>query len=154
MKYFKYLSYVIRHKWFVFVECCKMGIIWRGLLHDLSKLLPDEFFPYVNYFYGNKKVRDETDDKAFDFAWLLHQKKNKHHWQWWILLEDNGEIKIFDMPLEYKKEMLADWKGAGRALGHGDDVREWYGKNKNKMQLHPETRSWIEKQIRYLSKLA
>ena len=64
-KYFKYFHYIIRHKWFVFLECYKEGIIWRGITHDLSKFLPSEFFPYANHFYGEKnsdikKGRDES----------------------------------------------------------------------------------------------
>ena len=70
-KYLKYFNYVIKHKWFVFLECWKAGIIWQGIVHDLSKLLPSEFFPYSIYFYGNSK-----NDKEFDNAWLLHQKRN------------------------------------------------------------------------------
>ena len=25
-KHWRYFSYVLRHKWFVFVECCKLGV--------------------------------------------------------------------------------------------------------------------------------
>ena len=25
-----YLSYVLRHKWYVLLECAKLGILWRG----------------------------------------------------------------------------------------------------------------------------
>ena len=155
-KYLKYLSYVLRHKWYVFIECCKLGIPWVGITHDLSKFRPSEWFPYANYFGGNiKKGRDgtgyykptDTGDKAFDFAWLLHQKRNKHHWQWWILPEDGGGIKILPMTDKYRKEMLADWKGAGKAQGT-PNCKKWYLTNKNKMQLHPETRRWIEEQLK------
>ena len=158
MKYLKYLWYVIRHKWFVFIECCKLGIPWRGFVHDMSKLRPSEFFPYANFFYGKKakSVRDETGyykpsdtgDSAFDFAWLLHQKRNDHHWQWWILPTDNGGEKILMMPLKCCKEMLADWRGAGRAQGTPDVVK-WYYKNKDKMRLHPITRLWIINRLGY-----
>jgi len=92
-KHIKYAKYVIRHKFFVMLECFKHGLIYRGLKHDISKFLPGEWFPYVEFFYGTKakQVRDETGyykptdtgNKAFDFAWLLHQKRNDHHWQWW-----------------------------------------------------------------------
>ena len=152
-KYFKYLSYVIRHKWYVFLECCKVGIIWQGIIHDLSKLKPSEFFPYANYFYGRPRDKTgyykptDTGDKDFDFAWLLHQKRNRHHWQWWILPEDDGGIKILDMPLKYRKEMLCDWRGAGKAQGYGDNTDKWYAVNKGKMQLHRDTRKWIEDNI-------
>lgn len=160
-----YLSYVLRHKWFVFLECCRMGIPWLGIVHDLSKFLPGEWFPYVNHFHGPnsrhkdgshepKQIRDETGyykptdtgDAAFDFAWLLHQKRNKHHWQWWVLPEDNGGLVTLPIPDRYRREMIADWRGAGRAQGM-PDTRAWYVKHRDDMWLHPETRKWVEHQI-------
>ena len=50
------------------------------------------------------------------------------------------------MPDKYRKEMLADWKGAGKAQGT-PNCKKWYLINKNKMRLHPETRRWIEENI-------
>ncbi len=164
MKHLKYLSYVLRHKLYVAIECFRDGLYWQGITHDLSKLLPSEFIPYTNHFYGKKgddikKGRDETGyykptdtgDKAFDFAWLLHQKRNNHHWQWWILPEDDGGIKILEMPDIVIKEMICDWVGAGKAQGFvspkGDrfyETKRWYEKNKSKMNLHYMTRLKIE----------
>lgn len=146
---------MLRHKWFVFIECCKLGIPLRGLWHDWSKFLPWEWFPYAEYFYGEETPKKPKTgyfhkmgrDDQFDFAWLLHQKRNKHHWQWWTLPEDCGKVKILPMPDVYRKEMLADWRGAGKAQGYGDNTSVWYEANKDKMQLHPETRKWIEKQL-------
>lgn len=162
MKHLKYLSYVLRHKWFVFIECCKLGIPWLGIIHDWSKFRPSEWFPYAEHFYGTNKKgikegRDktgyykpyDTGDQAFDFAWLLHQKRNKHHWQWWLLPTDAEGVKIFEMPVKYRKEMVADWRGAGRAQGTPDTIA-WYDKNKDKMQLQKETRKWVEVEIGYL----
>lgn len=102
--YFKYLKYVLKHKWYVFIECCKLGIPLRGLLHDLSKFLPSEFIPYARYFYGNypealtvyeKTYHWKMKTKAvvkgdFDLAWLKHQKRNPHHWQYWLLVNDSS----------------------------------------------------------------
>lgn len=156
MRYWHYLSYVLRHKWFVFLAACRLGVPWLGLVHDLSKFNPDEFAPYANFFYGPqaKKIRDETGyykptdtgKPAFDFAWLLHQKRNHHHWQWWVLPKDDGGEKILEMPMRYRKEMLADWRGAGKAQGT-PDTQAWYRKNGQKMRLGPETRAWIEAQL-------
>ena len=154
-RYLKYLSYVLRHKWYVFLQCYKFGIPWLGLVHDWSKFLPSEFIPYARYFYNPdgtpKQRRDDTGyykpadtgDAAFDFAWLLHQKRNRHHWQWWILPEDSGGIKVLQMPVKYWLEMLADWVGAGLAQG-APDTAGWYAANKEKMTLHESTREWIE----------
>jgi hypothetical protein len=165
MKYFQYLRYLLVHRWYVMIECFRNGLYWRGLMHDVSKFSPDEFFPYVNFFYGNeivKKSRAETGyykptdtgDKKFDFAWLLHQKRNRHHWQWWILPEDEGGVKILEMVYPYNLEMLCDWVGAGKAQGkfspesdHYFETRKWYLRNKSKMQFHPETQKWIEQKL-------
>jgi len=156
-RHFKYLKYVLRHKWFVAIQCIRHGIFFRALTHDFSKFRPSEWFAYVNYFHGDKEPKElknptgyykptDTGDAAFDFAWLLHQKRNRHHWQWWILPEDGGGIKILPMNKTDRLEMLCDWWGASRAQGNGgwDGVLRWYEANKGKMQFHHETQAWIE----------
>lgn len=171
MKYLKYLRYLLRHKWYVAIECFKRGLYWRGLMHDMSKFLPSEFIPYANHFFGQgsdiSRGRDktgyykptDTGDKAFDFAWFLHQKRNPHHWQWWILPEDKRDGKVLDKVLEMKEpyltEMICDWIGAGKAQGHfspPDDplreTRDWWQANNHKMRLHPYTREKIEKLLK------
>lgn len=162
LKHLKYLWYVIKHKWYVFIECCKLGIPIKGLLHDLSKFKPSEWYPYTNYFYGNYPsekemtalefwkydgITKEIIKNQFDKAWLYHQNRNKHHWQYWILQKDSGSTKILEMPDKYKKEMLADWIGAGKAITDSDNCKEWYKNNKDKMLLHKNTRLWIENKI-------
>ena len=158
--YFKYLNYVIRHKWFVFLECCKAGKIWRGLWHDMSKFYPDEFIPYARYFYGDYPEWDrikqvsgyswkhskEGISNSFDLAWLKHQHRNPHHWQHWLLQEDDGDLKILDMPDMYVNEMLADWSGAGRAItGKNDptECKKWYLKNYKRIDLSGWTRTRV-----------
>lgn len=153
------------------IECFKEGLIWRGLMHDISKFFPSEYVPYSNFFYGErgsdiKKGRNETGyykptdtgDKAFDFSWLLHQKRNRHHWQWWVLPEDDGGIKVLPIQEPYLTEMICDWIGAGKAQGHFSpkndryfETRKWYKQNGNKMQLSVESRKKIEKIIQFTS---
>ena len=160
-KYLKNLKYLLQHKWHVMRECFRQGLYWRGLMHDLSKFRPCEFIPYARHF-GRGQLRDKTGyykptdagDKAFDFAWLLHQKKNRHHWQWWILPEDEGGSKILKMPEPYLTEMICDWVGAGKAQGFVSpktdpykETRDWWKVNNNKMQLHPDTRQVIERRL-------
>lgn len=157
-RHIQYGRYLLRHKWYVFKAGCRLGIPFLAALHDNSKFRPDEWGPYATYFYesdGTKRTRrdstgyykpTDTGDAAFDFAWLLHQKRNKHHWQWWTLPEDEGGIKVLPMPDRYRREMLADWIGAGKAQGTPDTLG-WYTANRHKMTLHPETRAWIEAQL-------
>jgi len=157
MRYWRYLSYVMHHKWYVFVECCRLGIPWLGIIHDWHKFLPSEWLPYARFFYtpnGSKKqVRDktgyykpdDTGDNAFDRAWFLHQKRAYHHWQSWAFADTNGGLKLVRIPEKYCLEMIADWRGAARAQGFArDSVIEWYEVNKGKMQFHSETRQWLE----------
>ena len=151
MKYIKYLSYLFRHKWYVFVECCKVGIYWQGIKHDWSKFLPSELIPYTNFFYGEKPANykgfhEPGENIAFDTAWLKHIHRNPHHWQYYVLNNDSGDTKCLPIPVKYVSEMICDWKGAGKAQGHNgpNECRDWYLKNKDKMKLHPETRMQVE----------
>lgn len=323
MRHLSYTRYIIRHKWFVFLECCKLGIPIAGIFHDLSKLLPDEWLAYSDYFYGGKNNLSD-----FEYAWMRHINRNPHHWEYWVRIEEacqephdsvkiarencqsssshsplrktdeknialdaaiispntvshtkqaeqtttkksmlhtdqpiqkkseittnsetpmtekdividnakialdrrgslsntmaethhdvpvqdvqnisssscasitsmeedkrteklsaeevskpidgssettslqdsgssaeiatqpyqnmesvltvnNVRVRVYDMPLRYRKEMLADWRGTGRSLGM-PDTRAWYEKNKAVMVMHPETRRWIEENI-------
>lgn len=153
-KYLKYLQYLLRHKWYVFLECRKWGLLWRGIVHDWSKFLPDEITPYANFFYGGDKRKDqfyspEQGTYEFNVAWLKHQHRNPHHWQHWVLQEDDGGKFALKMPVDCAVEMLCDWRGAGKASGHPDTVA-WYWKNKDKMILHPDTRAFVEEILNVL----
>jgi hypothetical protein len=150
----KYLINVIRHKWFVFLEACKLGVPFLGIIHDISKFLPDEFFPYARYDFANFGNNKPETQLAFDKAWLKHQKRNKHHWQYWLLMNDSGgaikfpeksfkQVEPLPMPEKYIKELVADWKGAGRAYGN-PDTKGWYKHNKPKIILHQETEKCVE----------
>ena len=150
MKYLKYTLYLIKHKWFVALACFRMGLIWRGFVHDISKFYPSEFLAYANYFYARPPCMGARLTKIldkFDRAWLRHQHRNKHHWQHWVLLNDNGTMVVLPMTKKYVYEMVADWIGAGRAIkGRGipkDEVVDWYISNRPIMTLHPETEDKI-----------
>jgi hypothetical protein len=152
--FFSYLWYLCRHKWFVFVECCKLGIPWRGLLHDMSKFSPAEFKAYMEYFYGTPKFKNEVE---FKNAWELHLKRNKHHWNYWVSkvqvntiddlnrFEEHYWLMPKEMPEVYVKEMVADWVGAGKAIHGYNDIQEWYAKNKSLMTLNYFTTKLVEK---------
>lgn len=142
----KYLSYVARHKWFVLVAGLKVKApLWRLLIHDWSKFSRAEWGPYVRKFYGSGDPLDVL--LAFDKAWLHHQHRNPHHWQSWLLREDEGNVIPLRMPEALAREMVADWMGAGRAITGKWDVADWYSLNSGKITLHPETRAYVERLI-------
>lgn len=144
-----YGRYLLRHKWYVFVEACRLGVFLRGLTHDLSKLRPDEWAAYADYFYGghSRKNTPPAVQAAFDLAWLLHQKRNDHHWQFWVLREDSGATKVLPMPDACRRELLADWRGAGRAITGTDNTKDWWLQNGERMLLHEDTTRWLDQQL-------
>ncbi len=154
--YLRYGSYVFRHKWHVLVQCWRFGILWRGLIHDWSKLTFTEWFDYARVFGAKETPRgsdgayNPTVVPGFDHAWLSHIHHNKHHWQFWILFGDVGSERVLEMPRKYAFEMVADWVGAGLAQGGKLGPRRWYHLNKNKMKLHPDTRKLVEKTLESL----
>ena len=159
MKHLKYLKYVVRHKWFVLIACFKCGVNpWRAVIHDWSKFLPSEWFGYADWFYGPWKKLKESEpddfrywmvhaekDSAFKHAWNLHQKRNKHHWQYWTLINDsdNPQVTPLNMPEKYIREMVADWWGAGRAITGKWDALGWY-KKQTTLLLTDGTRNRVE----------
>lgn len=155
-KYIQYFSYLFRHKWFVFVECWKRGLIWQGIVHDYSKFFPDELIPYANYFYGGDKrtnafYNPEEGTYSFNVAWLKHIHRNPHHFQHWVLHNDDGTTLMLPMPSRYMIEMLCDWIGAGKARNGSMGVLKWYTLNKDKIMLADINRMWIEREIGYAS---
>ena len=56
----------------------------------------EEYFAYATYFYGKKTSQVE---KNFDYAWLHHQKENPHHWQYWLLHNDDEGLVALEIPL-------------------------------------------------------
>lgn len=155
LKHLKYLRYVLLHKLYVYREGRKLGLGHVQLLvHDWQKFHPVEWFPYVETFYGDKEGPRRADGgydpnalgEAFDRAWNHHQKRGPHHWQYYLLPLDDGGTKVLPMPDKYRREMLADWRGAGLALGK-PNTRGWYEANRDNMILHSETREWIESRL-------
>lgn len=144
VKHFKYLKYLLKHKWYVGVALVKEGYFLRAITHDLSKFLPSEWVPYTNYFYGDMFERDEG---SFNNAWRLHIKRNKHHWQHYCLIKDSGDIITLEMPYDDMMEMLCDWTGAGISKNGYNDIVKFWNNNKLNILLHPKTRRLVEEYI-------
>ena len=57
--------------------------------HDNSKYTAKEYEAYDAYFYGGRRNNKVEED--FKFAWLHHIHNNPHHWQHWVLINDEPE---------------------------------------------------------------
>ena len=123
--------------------------------HDFSKNSDFEYNAYDEYFYGDRTPEVERN---FDYAWLHHLHNNPHHWQYWILKEDdsiaNGtlmEVKALDMPDNYILEMIADWwsfswKTYLLTKDKNDlyEIFNWYNDHIDKIVLSKDTKLKVE----------
>ncbi len=143
----QYLDYLFKHIGYV-IDVSKTFNI-DASKHDISKFSLFEFEAYLNHFYKDKENKKILETQIqFEYAVLHHIHNNSHHWQYWIALSDDGSRKIFEMPDDYVKEMIADWVGAGFAIYGKNDMQEWYNLNKNKMILHKNTELKINEYIK------
>ena len=111
----KHFNTICKHKYWVFHYCRKAGIVWQGIIHDLSKFSPTEFIESVKYYTGTDSPINECKKiNGYSLAWLHHRGRNPHHYEYWTDNYDKGIISI-DMPFKYILEMLCDYLGAGRA---------------------------------------
>ena len=141
MKLFKHTKLVLKHKWVVFKLCCRIGIPWRGFMHDWSKFSPIEFWEGVKYFDGHKSPISVCKvDKGYSEAWLHHKGRNKHHPEYWVdtSLPDKSVI----MPYKYAAEMICDKIAAGIVYS-GESWKpstqiEYYMKERSLYIIHPQ----------------
>lgn len=140
-----YLKYVLTHKYWVFIGCRILGVsLWQALIHDWSKFLPLEWNAYVARFADGRgstwESKEDTDE--YRRAWRHHWSANPHHWEFWL---DKDGVPA-EMEERYVREMVADWFGAGSALGK-PDIRGWYAKGRaeGRYTLHPNTRALVER---------
>lgn len=103
---FRHLWLVIRHKHEVFKNCARCGLVFRGIVHDLSKFTPIEFFESARYFQGNRSpIGVCRRQNGVSRAWLHHKGRNKHHIEYW----HDVECAVHPMmPYTYAVECVCD----------------------------------------------
>ena len=146
-KFFGHLFLVIRHKNAVLKNCAKCGIIWRGLVHDLSKFSPEEFFESVKYYTGKRSpIGVCREVRGVSRAWLHHKGRNKHHIEYWMD-PDCKEHPI--MPYKYAVECVCDKIAAtkvysGKAYSEDKPLMHWnrYGRL---VPANPKTLAFFDK---------
>ncbi len=111
--------------------------------HDASKNEPDEYEAYDAYFYG-RKTRETVE--RFNEAWLTHIHRNPHHWQHWVLINDDPEegTVVLEMPYPDILEMICDWWAFSWIKGDLFEMFAWYKDHEAYIKLHNNTRSIVE----------
>jgi hypothetical protein len=142
---------VSRHRREVLHNCILAGIPLQGLVHDLSKYAPVEFFNGARYYTGTHSPNvEERKLYGYSRAWLHHKGRNKHHFEyWWDYDMAKRRPVPVKMPLRYVKEMFCDRVAAsrvyrGEAFVQSDPLTYYRGGVASK-HMHPDTASLLEK---------
>ena len=126
-------------------EVIEDGLEWQICFnHDASKTDPEEYDAYDAYFYGNNRSYSVVQN--FKKAWLRHIHNNPHHWQHWILINDEPKegMVVIDMPYIYIVEMICDWWSFSWKKGDLNEIFGWYEDRKDYMKLSANTRRSVE----------
>lgn len=97
--------------------CFQAGLYWQGLIHDLSKFSIYEFW------------------KNSSEAYKHHIKINPHHYEYWILNNDN----FIEMSRKYALELICDYLANQKIK----QVYEWWNDNRSILKIHEDTKCYI-----------
>ena len=157
MHIWKHFSTITRHRHVVIRHCFKAGIFWQGLFHDLSKYSPTEFIPGIKYYMGDKSPNEkERELNGFSRAWLHHQGRNKHHFEYWVdynpVLNRKEPVK---MPTKYVIEMFCDRVAASK-IYQGKNYTDahpltYFQRGNARKKMHPATADLLEEWLTLLS---
>lgn len=153
----KHLNTVNKHRWLVFILCCKAGIPLRGLLHDLSKYSPSEFWGSVKYYQGGKRspIPIQKLQEGFSDVWLHHRSRNKHHIEYWY--DEDAPQKAPVMPYKYTVEMICDKLSAskvyaGKEWNNETELNYWTQRERNRKQVNEKIRQVLDEVFLQVSK--
>ena len=147
IKSIKHLKLITKHKWQVFKLCIRAGIPWRGLVHDLSKYSPTEFFESAKFYVGDHSpITEAKKTNGYSKAWLHHKGRNKHHYEYWF--DGTAPDKTPVIPYKYAVEMVCDTLAAGKTyLGKNwknSSQLEYWNRTKNLTYINIKTANFLE----------
>ena len=152
MKPWQHFKTITHHKWLVFCGCCRVGLFWQGLTHDLSKYSPTEFWNGARYYQGFKSPNAaERDDKGYSEAWMHHKGRNRHHYEYWTDMSPvTRNYDPIPMPRKFLIEGVMDRIAACRTY-QGKAYTDasafvYFEKSRDRQLMHPQT----EKELHYL----
>ena len=150
MKIWQHFKTITHHRLLVMAGCFRVGLYWQGLVHDLSKYSPTEFFTGAKYYQGNRSPNTaEREDKGFSEAWMHHKGRNRHHYEYWS--DMNRQTRCYEsvpMPRKYLVEQVMDRRAAcmvyqGKDYTAGSALA-YFEKSRERELMHPQTRQELE----------
>ncbi len=148
---------ITKHRHKVIAHCYKCGILWQGLKHDLSKYSPTEFVQGVKYYRSDRSPNvGEREVHGYSKAWLHHQGRNKHHFEYWYDYNmKTRQREPVEMPVRYVIEMFCDRIAASKIYcgDEYDDSKplEYFEKGQAKNRMHIRTGKQLEKLLKMLA---
>lgn len=150
MHVLKHLQTINHHKKLVMKGCFAVGLYRQGVLHDLSKYTPTEFFVGCKYYQGTMSPNNaEREARGYSSAWLHHKGRNKHHMEYWIDygVKHTGMCGM-KMPLRYVVEMYIDRVAASKnyqkARYTDRSALDYYLHGRQFHIMHEDTRAMLE----------
>ena len=152
MKAWQHFKTITYHRLLVMQGCFRVGLIWQGLTHDLSKYSPEEFRMGARYYQGTRSPNAaEREDKGYSEAWMHHKGRNRHHYEYWTDMSmQTRRYEPVPMPRKYLVEMVMDRRAAcmvyqGKNYKPGAEL-EYLENSRERLLMHPET----VRQLRHL----
>ena len=139
---------ITHHRHLVCAYCFRLGLYRQGLMHDLSKYSPLEFWRGAKYYQGYRSPNDaERKENGVSLAWLHHKGRTRHHFEYWIdyCIAADGSVYMggCKMPLRsvaacrtYLRENYTD------AAPY-----DYYVRSKKHILIHPDTSRQIEEML-------
>ena len=123
MHFIGHFKTITRHKILVAKGSFKLGLYYKGIMHDMSKYSPTEFLVGAKYYQGRASPNNEERmDKGISTAWLHHKGRNRHHFEYWIdysIDKEHPGLVGMKIPKKYMAEMFVDRVSAGK-IYNGD----------------------------------
>ena len=154
---YRHFITITQHRHMVIKHCVMAGIPFKGLGHDLSKYSPIEFINSIKYYTGtcspNVLERQKTGASK---AWMHHQGRNTHHFEYWIDYNAEAGRRIpIRMPLRSVIEMFCDRVAASKIyLGESYNQTcpyDYFLKNLHSYEIHADTADFLGKLLKMLA---
>ncbi len=157
MKLWKHFKTITKHKILVMQGCFKVGLFRQGILHDLSKYSPTEFFISAAYYQGSRSpIFAERADKGYSEVWMHHKGRNPHHFEYWT--DWNIQTEKYEpqpMPRKYLVESIMDRRAASmtymKESYQPDSALKYYLGHIESRLIHPKSGREMEYLLRMLS---
>ena len=145
MKAWRHFATITKHRWIVMWGCFRVGLVWQGLTHDLSKYSPTEFRAGAKYYQGVRSPNAaEREDKGYSEAWMHHKGRNRHHYEYWTdMSRETGRYESIPMPRNYLVEMVMD-RRAACLVYEGENYTpasplNYLERSRERLLMHPQT---------------